>query len=84
MYLSDIFESDIADKSSQYTSMLITAYTKNAVANAEEPVTIEPELILEKNAYDKSCELFFKLKIGRDKKYAVNDINNLENNFKCQ
>ena len=84
LHLSDIFESDIFGGSSQYVSRLITAYTKNAVGKAEDPITIEPEITFGRDYSSQNKKLSFKLKIGREKKYIVNDISRLESDFNYQ
>lgn len=84
LHLSDIFESDILGGSSQYISRLITAYTKNAVGKAEDPITIEPEITFGRDYSSQNKKLSFKLKIGREKKYIVNDISRLESDFNYQ
>ncbi len=78
IYLETIFDDQISEKSSDYLSRLIAEYSMNRKAEQEAPVSIEPELWLE----DK--KLYFRLKIGRDRKYMVGDIAKLMDDFKYQ
>ncbi len=80
LHIEDIFDEQISNGSSAEISQIINNYTKLAVSNSEqeleqENVRIAPELFL----YDN--RIYFKLKIGRDRLYVVNDLYNLLNDF---
>ncbi len=78
IYLETIFDDEISDKSSNYLSRLINEYSMNRKTENDVPVTIVPELWL------KNSDLYFRLKIGRDRKYSVSDIRRLIEDFKYQ
>ena len=78
IYLETIYDDQISDKSSNYLPKLIEEYSLNRKAEDEAPVSVEPELWLSGN------DLFFRLKIGRERKYSVGDIKKLKDDFKYQ
>lgn len=78
IYLETIFDDQISDKSSNYLPKLIKEYSLNRRTVDEAPVSIEPELWLS------GSELYFRLKIGRERKYNVGDIKKLTDDFKYQ
>lgn len=78
IYLETIFDDQISEKSSKYLQKLINEYSLNRKTENDVPVTIEPELWLN------GSNLFFRLKIGRDRKYSVSDIRRLTEDFNHQ
>lgn len=76
MTVEDIFEDEISLNSSNNIAGLIAEYTQKALTDIDsEKVHIEPEIT---NLYE---DLYFKLKIGKDKTYVVNNIADLVNHF---
>ena len=78
IYLETIFDDQISDRSSNYLPKLIKEYSMNRRDEKDVPVSIEPELWLT------GSDLFFRLKIGRERKYSVGDIKKLIEDFKYQ
>ena len=78
VYLETIFDDQISDRSSNYLPKLIKEYSMNRKVENDVPVSIEPELWLT------GSDLYFRLKIGRERKYSVGDIKKLIEDFKYQ
>ncbi len=76
IYLETIFDDQISDRSSNYLPNLIQEYSLNRKSESEVPVSIEPEIMIRKS------DMYFHLKIGRDRKYSVGDIKRLREDFK--
>ena len=76
LHMQNVFEEEISTGSSPEVSDIINSYTDYAVFSSEEQlVRIVPEMSFYEN------QLLFKLKIGREKTYVVNDISTLLNDF---
>ena len=76
MCLENIFDNEIAELSSDSVYKLISEYSYKLESKNEMPVNIEPEIFLNND------KLSFRLRIGRDRKYLISDINKLVDAFK--
>lgn len=78
LYLDSIYDKSISNRSSAYAGMLITKYSEKAALSAQSggKVRLVPELAVTYKG------LGFTLKIGREKRYVVSNIEDLYQNFR--
>ena len=73
--LEEVYEKEISQESSENVGNLISQYTNRAISTIGDKVSIVPELLFD------GLSLFFRLKIGAEKLYVVNNIEDLKRLF---